>query len=78
MRRHTDLAQPAYHAGKRGLDWLLDVAKDLNSYAACKIPVNEPADRLLLPEQDRVSAISKRLTPFLSYYCYNEQSNEAL
>ena len=78
MRQPTDLVQLAYYAGKRGFDWLLDITQDLNSYAACKIPVNEPADRLLLPEQDRVSAISKRLTPFLPYYCYNEQSNEVL
>ena len=78
MRRLTDLVQLAYYAGKRGFDWFLDITQNLNSYAACKIPVNEPADGLLLPEQDRVSAISKLLTPLLSYCCYNEQSNEVL
>jgi hypothetical protein len=30
----TDPAQLAHHAGKRGFDWLLDVAKDPNSHAA--------------------------------------------
>jgi hypothetical protein len=48
----TDVAQLAYYAGKRGFDWLLDVAKDPTSHGARNIPVNEPADRLLLMEQE--------------------------
>jgi hypothetical protein len=30
----TDPAQLAQHVGKRGFDWLLDVAKDPTSHAA--------------------------------------------
>jgi hypothetical protein len=30
----TDPAQLAHHVGKRGFDWLLDVAKDPTSHAA--------------------------------------------